>query len=185
MKPRAFFLGAIGAALIVLGLFLIPAMFPVSPGEWAAHIATIGGWALVIVAAGRPVTRYVRSALMISAFVAIVVGLAIIFGLPLLGDLVPRTLGLTSVLLGLIAIGWAAVKGAGEAATLLGGALTGMAVFAEILASIAVVGLPSAGIDASTSAITSLANAGHWTTLAGCAFVVILAGRWRLSREDR
>jgi len=185
LNIRTFLLGAVGAALVVLGLFLIPAIAPVGLGEWLAHLVTIGGWALVIVAAGRPVARYVRSALMISAFVAILVGLAIILGLPLMSDLVPRTLGLTSVLLGLIAIGWAAVKGTGEAATLLGGALTGMAVFAEILVSLSVVGLPSAGIDPSTSAITSLANAGHWTTLAACAFVVILAGRWRLTRGEK
>ncbi|MFN8532281.1 MAG: hypothetical protein U0556_01875 [Dehalococcoidia bacterium] len=177
MSPVRRLLGAVGVLLVVAGLVLLPLVLPPAPAAWAGQLTIIAGWTAIVIAAGSLVARIVRPAIVISAGTAGLVGFAVIFGLPVLGEDIPRTLGLVAVLLAILTIGWLVTRGVGRATLLLTAALAGLAALGQLLVWVTVLVDPPASLVLAT---TGPANAARWTTLAFCAVIAAIIGVRRL-----
>ena len=166
-----------GALLVLLGVVLLPLVVPAVLAAWAGQLLTIAGWTALVLAAGPFSARLVRPAIVLSAILSGFIGFAIIFGVPLLGDDAPRTLGLVAVLLALLTLGWLFRRGVGRVTLLLTAALAGVAALGQLLIWLAaLLGpgsallLPPPGLD----------NATRWTTLTFCALIAAVLGVRRL-----
>lgn len=171
-------LGVAGLALVLLGVVVLPTVLPPLPATWAGQFTVLAGWTALVVAAGPLAARLVRPAILLSAGVAAFVGFAIIFGLPLFGEDVPRTLGLVAVLLAILTIGWLVLRGVGRIAMLLTAAIAGLAALGQLLVWIGVVLLPPGELV--LLSVSGPANAARWTTLSFCALVAVIVGVRRL-----
>ncbi|MCS7001930.1 MAG: hypothetical protein NZ518_03680, partial [Dehalococcoidia bacterium] len=125
-------LAGLGLTAVVVGLFVVPPITPPSWQPWAGQAVTAIGWAGLMLAIGAGVWRLIVPAVFLSSVLAIALGFAVIFGLPLIGDPVPRTIGLVSVLLGGLTVGWTVLRGVSRLTVTLTGALAVAAIFAQI-----------------------------------------------------
>ncbi|GIW08321.1 MAG: hypothetical protein KatS3mg060_3126 [Dehalococcoidia bacterium] len=176
-SPRRL-LGTAGLLLVLLGLVVLPLVLPPLPASWVGQFAIIAGWTALVIAAGPVAARLVRPAILLSSAVAAFVGFAVIFGLPLFGEDVPRTLGLVAVLLAILTFGWLVLRGVGRVALLLTAAIAGLAALGQLLLWVGVLLLPPGEIILLPA--NGPANAARWTTLSFCALVAVIVGVRRL-----
>jgi hypothetical protein len=163
-------LGAGGIVLVLAGVFLAPLVLTGNLAILVSQFLIVVGWFGLVLAAGSLVLRLTRPALLVSAGISALVGFAVIFGIPLLGPDVPRTVGLVAVLLALLSVGWLLTRGLGMPTVILAGALAGIAALSQITASVA----GALGVSTAADPFSGPANAARWTTLSLCALVVLI-----------
>ncbi len=172
-----------GVVLVILGVVVLPASVMSLASIWASQFLTFVGWMILVASGGPLVDRLMRPAMWVSGITSVAVGFGMVLGVPIAGDLAPRTLGLAAVLLGLTAIGWTVTRVLGTGTQIMAAAIAGLALLGEFTVVASSFVFQGPALEANVGLDSALLNASRWATLSLCAFGVVLVGLRRRSRS--